>query len=55
MYKKHHWQVSDRAYYQLHLLFRQHFNEQSDMVDALAERIQSLGGVSIAMAHDVRR
>jgi starvation-inducible DNA-binding protein len=53
MYKKHHWQVSGPAFYQLHLLFDKHFKEQSDLVDALAERIQSLGGVSIAMAHDV--
>ncbi len=53
MYKKHHWQVSGPTFYQLHLLFDKHFNEQSELVDALAERIQSLGGVSIAMAHDV--
>src|SRR6266478_1232477 len=52
-YKKHHWQVSGPTFYQLHLLFDKHFNEQSELVDALAERIQSLGGVSIAMAHDV--
>jgi starvation-inducible DNA-binding protein len=31
----------------------QHYGEQSELVDAIAERIQSLGGVSIAMAHDV--
>jgi len=53
MYKKHHWQVSGPTFYQLHLLFDKHFKEQSDLVDSLAERIQSLGGVSIAMAHDV--
>src|SRR3989454_2841738 len=53
MYRKHHWQVSGPTFYQLHLLFDKHFKEQSDLVDALAERIQSLGGVSIAMAHDV--
>ena len=53
MYKKHHWQVSGPTFYQLHLLFDKHFNEQSQLVDAIAERIQSLGGVSIAMAHDV--
>ena len=53
MYKKHHWQVSGPTFYQLHLLFDKHFKEQTDLVDALAERIQSLGGVSIAMPHDV--
>src|SRR5882762_5624087 len=53
LYKKHHWQVSGPTFYQLHLLFDKHFDEQSELVDAVAERIQLLGGVSIAMAHDV--
>ena len=53
MYKKHHWQVAGPTFYQLHLLYDKHFNEQSALVDSLAERIQSLGGVSLAMAHDV--
>jgi starvation-inducible DNA-binding protein len=53
LYKKHHWQVSGPTFYQLHLLFDKHFKEQSELVDAIAERIQSLGGVSIAMPHDV--
>jgi starvation-inducible DNA-binding protein len=53
MYKKHHWQVSGPTFYQLHLLFDKHFGEQAGIVDALAERIQTLGGVAIAMAHDV--
>ncbi len=53
LYKKHHWQVSGPTFYQLHLLFDKHFQEQSELVDLLAERIQTLGGVTIAMAHDV--
>lgn len=53
MYKKHHWQVSGQTFYQLHLLYDKHFDEQCELVDLLAERIQSLGGISIAMAHDV--
>ncbi len=53
MYKKHHWQAAGATFYQLHLLFDKHFGEQAELVDALAERIQILGGVSIAMAHDV--
>src|SRR5580700_4597530 len=53
MYKKHHWQVSGSTFYQLHLLFDKHYGEQAELVDALAERIQTLGGVAIAMAHDV--
>jgi starvation-inducible DNA-binding protein len=53
LYKKHHWQVSGPTFYQLHLLFDKHFDGQSELVDAVGERIQSLGGVSIAMPHDV--
>jgi starvation-inducible DNA-binding protein len=53
MYKKHHWQVSGPTFYQLHLLFDKHFAEQSKLVDEIAERIQLLGGISIAMAPDI--
>ncbi len=53
LYKKHHWQVAGPTFYQLHLLFDKHYNEQNELVDAIAERIQMLGGVSIAMAPDV--
>src|SRR5207248_10448033 len=53
MYKKHHWQVSGPTFYQLHLLFDKHFDEQVELVDSIAERIQLLGGVTIAMAADV--
>ena len=53
MYKKHHWQVSGPTFYQLHLLFDKHYDEQVALVDLLAERVQLLGGLSIAMAHDV--
>lgn len=53
LYKKHHWQVSGVTFYQLHLLLDKHFEEQSGFVDAIAERIQSLGGLAYAMAHDV--
>lgn len=53
MYKKHHWQVSGETFYQLHLLFDKHYEEQVELIDTMAERIQSLGGVSIAMAQDV--
>jgi starvation-inducible DNA-binding protein len=53
MYKKHHWQVAGPTFYQLHLLYDKHHQEQSELVDSLAERIQTLGGISIAMAHDV--
>jgi starvation-inducible DNA-binding protein len=53
MYKKHHWQVSGPTFYQLHLLFDKHFNEQVEMVDTIGERVQLLGGVTIAMGGDV--
>src|SRR3989454_6699258 len=53
LYKKHHWQVAGPTFYQLHLLFDKHYEEQNALVDAIAERIQLLGGVSIAMAPDV--
>jgi starvation-inducible DNA-binding protein len=53
LYKKHHWQVSGPTFYQLHLLFDKHFNEQSELVDEIAERIMLLGGVSVAMGGHV--
>ena len=53
LYKKSHWQVAGPTFYQLHLLFDKHFGEQVEIVDEIAERIQLLGGVSIAMAADV--
>ena len=53
LYKKHHWQVSGATFYQLHLLFDKHFGEQAELVDMIAERVQTLGGVAIAMAGDV--
>jgi starvation-inducible DNA-binding protein len=53
LYKKHHWQVAGPTFYQLHLLFDKHHQEQDAVVDSIAERIQLLGGVSVAMAHDV--
>lgn len=53
LYKKHHWQVAGETFYQLHLLFDKHFGEQVELVDSIAERIQLLGGISIAMAPDV--
>jgi starvation-inducible DNA-binding protein len=53
LYKKSHWQVSGATFYQLHLLFDKHYGEQNEIVDKIAERIQLLGGISIAMAPDV--
>ena len=53
LYKKHHWQVSGATFHQLHLLYDKHYQEQSELIDTVAERVQILGGVSIAMAADV--
>lgn len=53
LYKKHHWQTSGITFRELHLLFDKHYEEQVDLVDALAERVQMLGGVSVAAPHDV--
>src|SRR6185437_9865162 len=53
LYKKAHWQVAGPTFYQLHLLFDKNFEEQVEVVDTIAERIQLLGGLAIAMAADV--
>jgi starvation-inducible DNA-binding protein len=53
LYKKHHWQVAGPTFYQLHLLFDKHYEEQNELFDKIAERVQLLGGVSLAMAHDI--
>jgi len=55
LYKKHHWQASGPSFYALHLLYDKHAGEQGAIVDALAERIQTLGGFAIAMGGDVAR
>jgi len=47
MYKKHHWLVMGPTFYQLHLLFDKHAEEQNELTDLLAERVQSLGGVAV--------
>jgi len=47
LYKKHHWLVAGPTFYQLHLLFDKHAGEQLELVDLLAERVQSLGGIAI--------
>ena len=53
MYKKHHWQVVGPTFNQLHLMYDQHFEGQVLLVDILAERIQLLGGIALAMAADI--
>jgi starvation-inducible DNA-binding protein len=53
LYKKHHWQVAGHTFYSLHLLYDKHYEEQAELVDTIAERIQILGALAIAMAPDV--
>ncbi|WP_055585805.1 Dps family protein [Peterkaempfera griseoplana] len=47
LYKKSHWTVRGATFFQLHQLFDKHAAEQLALVDALAERIQTLGGVAV--------
>lgn len=55
LYKKHHWQVAGPNFYAYHQMFDKHYEGQAELVDAIAERIQLLGGVSVAMAPDVAK
>ncbi|HEX3796061.1 MAG TPA: DNA starvation/stationary phase protection protein [Acidimicrobiales bacterium] len=48
LYKKHHWLMRGLTFYQLHLLLDKHASEQLELVDLIAERVQTLGGVAIA-------
>lgn len=47
LYKKHHWVVAGPTFYQLHLLFDKHAGEQLALIDLLAERVQTLGGIAL--------
>jgi starvation-inducible DNA-binding protein len=47
LYKKHHWLVAGPTFYQLHLLFDKHAEEQTELIDELAERVQALGGIAV--------
>jgi starvation-inducible DNA-binding protein len=53
LYKKAHWQTSGATFYELHLLFDKHYGEQVELMDSIAERVQTLGGVTLALAQDV--
>ena len=48
LYKKHHWLVAGHTFYQLHLLFDKHAEEQLELIDDIAERVQLLGGIAIS-------
>jgi starvation-inducible DNA-binding protein len=48
LYKKHHWLVRGHTFYQLHLVLDKHAGEQAELIDLVAERVQTLGGVAVA-------
>ncbi|MGW0120815.1 Dps family protein [Streptomyces sp. NPDC003327] len=47
LYKKHHWLMRGATFYSLHLMLDKHAEAQLAIVDALAERVQSLGGLAV--------
>ena len=47
LYKKHHWLMRGATFYQLHLLLDKHAGEQIALIDQIAERVQTLGGVAV--------
>ncbi len=49
LYKKHHWLMRGHTFYQLHLLLDKHADEQLESIDAMGERVQTLGGVAIPL------
>jgi starvation-inducible DNA-binding protein len=55
LYKKAHWQTSGASFYGLHLMFDKHYERQLELIDGLAERVQLLGGVALATAHDLEQ
>ncbi|TDT94145.1 starvation-inducible DNA-binding protein [Streptomyces sp. 846.5] len=53
LYKKHHWLLRGATFYQLHLLLDKHAGEQLELVDTIAERVQTLGGVALGDSRHV--
>jgi starvation-inducible DNA-binding protein len=47
LYKKHHWLMRGHTFYQLHLMLDKHADEQLALIDLMAERVQTLGGVAV--------
>lgn len=47
LYKKHHWLMRGVTFYQLHLLLDKHAGEQLTLIDTVAERVQTLGGIAV--------
>lgn len=53
LYKKYHWHVTGKDFYQYHLLFDKHAEQQPALIDLLAERMRTLGLNVAAMPMDV--
>lgn len=47
LYKKEHWLMRGPTFYQLHLLLDKHADEQLELIDKMAERVQTLGGIAV--------
>ncbi len=47
LYKKYHWLMRGPTFFQLHELLDKHAKEQRELVDDIAERIQTLGGIAV--------
>jgi starvation-inducible DNA-binding protein len=54
LYKKHHWLMRGATFYQLHLLLDKHAGEQIKLVDQVAERVQTLGGIAVGEGMSLR-
>jgi starvation-inducible DNA-binding protein len=55
LYKKHHWLMRGPTFYQLHLLLDKHAGEQIKLIDEIAERVQTLGGIAVGDPRHVAR
>jgi starvation-inducible DNA-binding protein len=53
LYKKHHWLMRGATFYQLHLLLDKHADEQNELIDKIAERVQTLGGITVGYPRHV--
>lgn len=55
LYKKYHWHVAGEDFYQYHKLFDKHAEAQLPLIDALAERLRTLGSHADAMPAEVAK
>src|ERR1700760_4857685 len=53
LYKKYHWHVDGKDFYQYHLLFDKHADEQLPLADTVAERLRTLGSLAPGMPADI--